>query len=76
MFPYTNDGDIFYIDNVSFGDIEIGDVIVFSKNGNVIHHAVIDRYPGKLRTAGYNNNEPDAFIVYPKDIIGRECFKR
>jgi len=73
MFPYSNDKGYFYIDNVSFNDIEIGDVILYKKGNKSIHHAVINKYADKIYTAGYNNKYPDTNPVYSNEIIGRDC---
>ena len=75
MFPYNTDKGYFYMDNVSFSDVEIGDVIVYKKGNETIHHAVINKYRDRLYTAGYNNKYADDEPVYPKEIVGRDCFK-
>ena len=74
MFYYAWDGGQHYSDQVSYQDIQIGDIITYEKNNKTIHHAVINKYNDRLYTAGYNNNNIDREPVYPDEILGRDCF--
>jgi len=76
MFPYSWEGGYYWMDPVEFKDLEIGDVITYSRvNKSNIHHAICNLYDDRLYTCGYKNNFLDE-VVYPEQIIGRDCFKR
>jgi len=69
MLPTIHDGDYLVIDTTP-ESIELGDIIVYKHNNELIGHRVI-----KITSEGYivkgdNNPAPDPWIVRPEDVIG------
>ncbi len=80
MKPYINSGDIIISHKEKEEKIEVGDVITFSKFGEVITHRIIEiKDDGKdlkqYITKGDNNNVEDNYNIYYDEIIGKEIIK-
>ncbi|MFO7886815.1 MAG: S26 family signal peptidase [Eubacteriales bacterium] len=75
MQPFLYDGDDYWAEDVTFAEVELGDVIVFDNGRGNVLHAVIGKYKDSLITAGYNNLIDDG-EVFPDEIKYRWCFKK
>lgn len=74
MFPSSNSEGLYYIDDIPFNEIKIGDIIVYNYNNELyVRHSVIDKYSYYLYTAGYNNKQVDNYKVMSEDIRGTVC---
>lgn len=76
-----NKGDAVVYENYEIGEAEIGDVIVFTKNGNGrrVVHRIVDIIPIDQKntyvTKGDANDGVDAGYITDSDIIGTVRFK-
>lgn len=73
MFPLFNNGDKLYAEQISFEDVELGDVIVYTHEDRTIIHSVVyisDKY---LKTAGYNNFNEDHIPITRDMLKYRHC---
>lgn len=83
MYPVLEYGDVILVKDISFDDIEIGDIITYQgKNGElknkIITHEVIDiNYVNDVKvlvTKGRANTGVDPY-VYPEQIYGKFFYK-
>ena len=75
MKPQINIGDVVVIDQQKdYKTLKKGEVIAYRYNGIVVVHRLHDIATVKeeyyFYTKGDSNEEPDNYIVYPKDILG------
>ena len=80
MEPEINIGDIVFSKKVDEKDLNVGDVITFSKDGMQVTHRIVNIEPddnGRLRytTKGDNNNTEDTGTVKYENILGKLAFK-
>ena len=75
MKPGLNENDIIFVKDCNNKDINIGDVITFSKEEEIITHRVIDIIKEEETieyiTKGDNNEIEDNFIVQESEIYGK-----
>ena len=83
MYPVLEYGDVILVKDISFDDIEIGDIITYQGNNGelknkIITHEVIDiNYVNDVRvlvTKGRANTGVDPY-VYPEQIYGKFFYK-
>ena len=83
MYPVLEYGDVILVKDISFDDIEIGDIITYQGNNGelknkIITHEVIDiNYVNDVRvlvTKGRANKGVDPY-VYPEQIYGKFFYK-
>ena len=79
MEPYMSAGDVVIVESVRPRNLRIGDVITFERGGDVpTTHRVIERIQDEnglaLRTMGDANEDPDAGVVRPTEVVGRVAF--
>ncbi len=83
MYPVLEYGDVILVQDISFDDIEIGDIITYQGNNGelknkIITHEVIDiNYVNDVRvlvTKGRANTGVDPY-VYPEQIYGKFFYK-
>ena len=81
MVPTYPVGSLIYVKETSPNDLELRDVITFSSGKTIVTHRIIEivrdeNNPSQLkfRTKGDANNDPDASLVGPADIIGKVEF--
>jgi signal peptidase len=79
MEPYMSAGDVVIVESVRPRNLRVGDVITFERGGDVpTTHRVIERIQDEnglgLRTMGDANEDPDAGVVRPAEVIGRVAF--
>lgn len=83
MYPVLEYGDVILVKDISFDDIEIGDIITYQGNNGelknkIITHEVIDiNYVNDVRvlvTKGRANTGIDPY-VYPEQIYGKFFYK-
>ena len=75
MKPTFYRGDAIIYEKVSAQDINVGDVLVFNKDGRIITHRVVRKYMNNdeiaFVTKGDSNNSEDNGFIYSKDVLGR-----
>ncbi len=77
MEPTMSPGDVIYVEGVSAGAVEEGDVISFERNGEArptthrVVEVVEDGDGVVFRTKGDNNEDPDRELVKPSQVEGR-----
>ena len=75
MKPTFYRGDAIIYEKVSAKEINIGDVLVFNRDGKIITHRVVKIYKNNKEiafvTKGDSNNSEDSGLVYSKDVLGR-----
>ena len=81
MVPAYPIGSLIYVQEVDPNELELRDVITFSSGKTIVTHRIVEivrdennPYQLKFRTKGDANNDPDASLVGPADIIGRVAF--
>ena len=81
MVPAYPIGSLIYVQEVDPNDLELRDVITFSSGKTIVTHRIVEivrdetnPYQLKFRTKGDANNDPDASLVGPADIIGKVAF--
>lgn len=73
MEPAMSPGDVIIVD--AGGAIAVGDVITFQRGGDVpTTHRVVDVVDGAYRTKGDANENTDAGLVEPAQVLGRVVF--
>ncbi len=73
MYPSLKKGDAIIIEKLNDTEkeeIEVGDIIVFQEDGNIITHRVVEVRQGVYITKGDNNNTKDTNKKTKNDIIG------
>lgn len=79
MKPLLQVGDLLIFERISADDVKIGDFLVFrdpmGRDNVLITHMVINKTYEGFQTKGYACEEPDQFIVKPKDIVGKVIFR-
>lgn len=75
MVPALNVGDLVFTKEVSFEDVEVGDVLTFTKESNErwFSHRVteINTEERSFRTKGDNNNVEDPYSTSFDSVVGR-----
>ena len=75
MKPELNENDIIFIKECNDNEIELGDIITFSKEEEIITHRVIEIIgEGEEKeyiTKGDNNEIEDDFRVEPSNVYGK-----
>ena len=75
MKPTFYRGDAIIYEKVSAKEINIGDVLVFNRDGKIITHRVVKIYKNNKKiafvTKGDSNNSEDSGLVDSKDVLGR-----
>lgn len=81
MVPAYPVGSLIYVREVDPNDLELRDVITYSSGKTIVTHRIVEivrddnnPYQLKFRTKGDANNDPDAALVGPADIIGKVAF--
>ncbi len=78
MAPSYPVGSLVYVQSVQPSELQLRDVITFSSGKNVVTHRIVEIVPEggttRFRTKGDANDEADASLVGPADIIGRVAF--
>ena len=81
MVPAYPIGSLIYVQDVDPNELELRDVITFSSGKTIVTHRIVEivrddnnPYQLKFRTKGDANNDPDASLVGPADIIGKVAF--
>lgn len=81
MVPAYPIGSLIYVQDVDPNELELRDVITFSSGKTIVTHRIVEivrdennPYELKFRTKGDANNDPDASLVGPADIIGKVAF--
>lgn len=81
MVPAYPVGSLIYVRETDPNDLELRDVITFSSGKTIVTHRIVEivrdeSNPSQLRfrTKGDANNDPDASLVGPADIIGKVSF--
>lgn len=75
MNPSFYRGDAIIYEKTSAANINVGEVLVFVRDGKIICHRVVKKYMTNddvfFKTKGDNNNTDDDGFVYSKDILGK-----
>ena len=78
MHPTYSRGDAVIYEKINPENIEIGDILVFTKEGKVITHRVIKKqYKNNsyhFNTKGDNNDSQDAFTIEEASVLGKVDF--
>lgn len=81
MVPAYPIGSLIYVKETDPNDLELRDVITYSSGKTIVTHRIVEivrddnnPYQLKFRTKGDANNDPDASLVGPADIIGKVAF--
>lgn len=76
MEPTYHPGDLLiYNVNVDMDVLEIGDIIAFEHDGDIVTHRIADKtVTGKIVTKGDNNNHLDGFLTTKDTLIAKEVF--
>lgn len=78
MEPAYPTGSLIYVQAVDYNDLKLRDVITFSSGRSIVTHRIIEVVPNgnsvQFRTKGDANEDPDAALVGPADVIGRVSF--
>ncbi len=78
MSPVLEIGDVVIVDTINH-NVKVGDIIVFVVEKNIVIHRVINKYALNTEniylTKGDANREPDPWVVYDKQIIGKYVAK-
>lgn len=74
MEPEIKTGDLVIVKSANFNQVEVGDVITFKYEGNIVTHRVIDKTEEGFMTKGDNNNIEDTEIVSSDNLIGKVLF--
>lgn len=74
MEPEIKTGDLVIVKSANFNQIEVGDVITFKYEGNIVTHRVINKTEDGFMTKGDNNNIEDTEVVSSDELIGRVLF--
>lgn len=74
MHPFLPAEGKFWAENITFQDIELGDIILYKDNNTKTLHAVCNLYYDKLYACGYNNKNKNE-LVMPEQVIMRYCDK-
>ncbi len=81
MVPAYPIGSLIYVREIDPNDLELRDVITYSSGKTIVTHRIVEivrddnnPYQLKFRTKGDANNDPDASLVGPADIIGKVAF--
>jgi len=69
MVPALMPGDALILDH-SPGNISVGSIITYEKNGKLITHRVVAADDSGLRTKGDNNPAADAWLVSEEHVVG------
>ena len=79
MRPYINVGDLMIVQKCTANDIEIGDIIEYSRNDYSVIHRVIEKYQinGEtfFITKGDNNDSADVDPVSEKQLKGKAIYR-
>jgi signal peptidase I len=73
MSPSINTGDLAFVYKVSTNQINIGDIVLYARAGNLVIHRIMNNNPNCLITKGDANIDPD--IGCSKPVIGKYLFK-
>jgi len=75
MKPVFSRGDAIIYEKVSAEEVNIGDVLVFERDGKIITHRVIRKYTTNddiiFVTKGDSNNAEDSGFVHKNEVLGR-----
>lgn len=81
MVPAYPIGSLIYVQEVDPNELELRDVITYSSGKTIVTHRIVEivrdeNNPNQLkfRTKGDANDDPDASLVGPADIIGKVAF--
>ena len=81
MVPAYPVGSLIYVQEVDPNELALRDVITFSSGKTIVTHRIVEivrdsdnPYQLKFRTKGDANEDPDAALVGPADIIGKVAF--
>ena len=78
MEPTYPTGSLIYVQQVDYNDLKLRDVITFSSGKSIVTHRIIEVVPNgssvQFRTKGDANEDPDASLVGPAQVIGRVSF--
>ena len=79
MKPVYSRGDAIIYEKVSSEVIELGDILVYKKEGKIITHRVIKKWLSNnkyyFNTKGDNNEVDDNLDISSSDVLGRVVFK-
>lgn len=79
MKPVYSRGDAIIYEKVSSEVIELGDILVYKKEGKIITHRVIKKWSSNnkyyFNTKGDNNEVDDNLDISSSDVLGRVVFK-
>ena len=75
MHPTYDRGDAIIYEKVDSDEIELGDILVFTKEGKIITHRVIKKFYINnncyFNTKGDNNDSPDGFDISESNVLGK-----
>lgn len=78
MHPTYSRGDAVIYEKIDPENIEVGDILVFTKEGKIITHRVIKKqYKNNsyhFNTKGDNNDSQDAFTIDDESVLGKVDF--
>jgi len=76
MEPEIEIGSICFVNhNISYSDIEIGDIIAFKlSNHTMVTHRVTDKTEDGFITKGDNNNVEDAAMITENEYVGKTIY--
>lgn len=60
--------------NIEFDSVKEGDIITYWHENKMIIHRVLEKHSEYLIMQGDNNDIPDPWEVYPKDIKGKVIY--
>ncbi|MGG5462976.1 signal peptidase I [Clostridium sp. B9] len=75
MEPTINTGDLAVVRSAEVNEVEVGDIITFKYDGNVVTHRIIEKNEEGFITKGDNNNAEDTEVVTASDLIGKVLFR-
>jgi len=70
MLPTIWPGDSLIIEPLSGDTVELGEVVLFTRNGRFVAHRVVEKIAGKIHTQGDAASRPDAPLTLG-DLMGK-----
>lgn len=74
MVPEFMAGDIAITYTTDFDSIQVGDIITYLDDGNIIIHRVISKTDSYIKTKGDNNPTEDVVLIDRQNYMGKVVY--
>lgn len=74
MVPEFMAGDIAITYTTDFDEIQVGDIITYLDDGNIIIHRVISKTDSYIKTKGDNNPTEDVVLIDRQNYMGKVVY--